>query len=393
MNSKAHGHQRYVRAISPPEGSFFLFGARGTGKTEWLKDRFRGSPWIDLLDPRTHRELSARPERLLDLVPTAPHSETVVIDEVQRLPELLPVVQLIVKDCPANRFVVAASSARRLRRSIGDLLSGPMTVHELFPLTASELGPDFRLDRAATVGTIPLILASENPADALQRYLELIVREEVQAEALTRDIGGFYRLLEAASFTHADVMNLSSLARAAEIERKTAENYLTILEDLFLVHRIPPFREHERRRIVIHPKLYFTDAGVFASARPADPLARPRDAAGQALEGLVAMHLRAHLSAAAARVKLFYWRTSGGTEVDFVLSGPGGLTAIDVKGPDRLWTESFRGLAAFGKEHPQASLLLLHRGGDRFVTDGVLCLPVEELLLDPGRYLAQEPKE
>ena len=227
------------------------------------------------------------------------------------------------------------------------------------------------------------------------------MHEEVEGQALTRNVGGFRRFIEAAAGAHASVINLSTLAHTAEIERKTAEGYLRIIQDLFLAYRLPPLRERNRRRTVGHAKLFFPDAGIAATLRAHDPLDPPRIAAGQALSGLVAMHLRAHLSSSALSETLSYWRTSTGLEVDFVVRGAAGITAIGLKRPDRMWSACFAGLVAFGDEHPEATRLLLYRGGNRFVSGGVTCLPLEEFLGDvggrlfggPAGTLAQEPKE
>lgn len=367
---------RFFRA---PDHSYFLFGPRGTGKTTWLRGAYPEALQLNLLESERFRELSAQPERLLSLVLPLVDGQVVVIDEVQRIPELLHVVHDLIEKRPGIRFVLTGSSARKLRRGGVDLLAGRAFLCSLHPFLAAEL-PSFDLERALAVGLVPLIIADPFPEAALRAYVGLYLKEEVLAEGLTRNIGQFSRFLEAATFSHGAVLNASQVARDCQVERKTVVSYLEILEDLLLAFRLPVFTRRAKRETIAHPKLYFFDAGVYRSLRPKGPLDRPEEIEGPALEGLVAQHLRAWIAYRAKDEQLYYWQTRGGVEVDFVLYGENLFEAIEVKNTARVRPQDLRGLRAFGEDYPEAGLTLLYRGKDRLLLDGILCLPVDGFL-------------
>jgi predicted AAA+ superfamily ATPase len=379
------------RFLTIPEGSCFLFGPRGTGKTTWLQHELPGALVVNLLLPDVFRELKARPERLGELVRGNPDRGDVVLDEVQRVPELLTVVHHLIESEPARRFVLTGSSARKLRRGGIDLLAGRAVVRTMHPFMASEL-PDFDLDRSLRDGLVPLVVMAHEPADVLRAYAGLYLEQEVQAEALVRDLGGFARFLEVASFSHAAVLNLSNVARETQVSRKTVEGYLEILEDLLLAFRLPVFTRRARRATAAHPKFYYFDAGVFRSLRPHGPLDRPEEIEGAALEGLVAQHLRAWAAYSRSEFELAYWRTRSGVEVDFVVYGPEGFWALEVKNGATVRREDVRSLRAFVTDWSECEPILLYRGTARVLIDGVRCIPVSEFLrqLDPGRSLAPD---
>ena len=376
------------RFLPVPDQSFFLFGPRGTGKTSWLEHTFPDALRFDLLRPDTYRELSSRPERLAEAVLGAPQRNVVVVDEVQRVPELLNVVHDLIERHLGRRFVLTGSSARKLRRGVVDLLAGRAVVRTLHPFMAAEL-PNFRLATALARGLVPLVVAASDPDDVLRAYVGLYLEQEVQAEGWVRHIGGFGRFLEALSFSHAAVLNLSAVSRECQVERRTAAGYVEVLEDLLLGFKVPVFTRRAKRQTAAHPKFFFFDAGIFRSVRPKGPLDRVEEAEGAALEGLVAQHLRAWLAYEPRDGELFYWRTRSGVEVDFVIYGAVGFWAVEVKNGARVHPEHLRGLKAFRSEHPAARGLLLYRGEDRLQIGDVLCLPVEQFLRDltPGRDL------
>jgi predicted AAA+ superfamily ATPase len=245
---------------------------------------------------------------------------------------------------------------------------------------AAELGKAFDLDRALTVGLVPLVWDADEPDRTLQGYLSLYVREEVQAEGLVRDLGGFSRFIEAISFSHASPVNLANVARECDVSRKTTEGYLGVLEDLLLAFQVPIFSRRAKRLLQAHPKFFWFDTGVYRSARPAGPLDRPDEIAGPALEGLVAQHLRAWIDYSLNDCSLQYWRTKSGNEVDFVVYGRAGFWAIEVKNTHRVQSADLRGLRAFRDDYPGARLALVYRGSQRLVLDGIPCLPAAEFL-------------
>jgi predicted AAA+ superfamily ATPase len=203
---------------------------------------------------------------------------------------------------------------------------------------------------------------------------------------MVRDIGAFFRFLEAVSFSHGAVLNTSEVARECEVSRKTVEGYIQILEDLLLSYRVPVFTKRARRHLTTHPKFYWFDAGVFRSVRPSGPLDRPEEIAGAALEGLVAQHLRAWIDYTDPDFSLYFWRTKSGAEVDFVVYGPDGFWAIEVKHSRSVRAKDLRPLRSFKKDYPEANARLLYRGDETLEIDGIRCLRCEDFLraLVPG---------
>ena len=287
------------------------------------------------------------------------------------------------------RFVLTGSSARKLRRSGVDLMAGRAVVRTMHPFMAAELRDAFDLQAALQRGMLPLVLGSDDPIDTLQSYLAVYVREEVQMEGLVRDLDRFSRVLETVSFSHAQLLNTSNIARDAGVGRKAVEGYLGVLEDMLLSFRLPVFRKRAARATVAHDKLYLFDCGVFRWLRPSGPLDRPEEIAGAALEGLVAQHLRAWLAYRNGGDRLFYWRTRAGSEVDFVIYGPAQFSAIEVKHSATVRHSDLRGLRSFHADYPEAQCLLLYLGDEELYLDGVRCLPCDRFLrrLHPQRDL------
>ncbi len=374
------------RFLTIPAQSCFLFGPRGTGKTTWLEHELPHALLVNLLRPEVFRELQARPERLRELVLGNPDRADVVLDEVQRVPELLTVVHDLIESDHTRRFVLTGSSARKLRRGGIDLLAGRAVLRTMHPFMASEL-PRFDLEGSLRKGLVPLVVMADDPADVLGAYANLYIEQEVQAEGLVRNLGSFARFLEVVSFSQAGVLNVSNVAREAQVSRKTVEGYLEILQDLLLAFRLPVFTRRARRATAAHPKFYFFDAGVFRSLRPRGPLDRPQEIEGAALEGLVAQHLRAWAAYSRSEYELAYWRTRSGVEVDFVLYGADGFWAVEVKNGSTVRRVDVRSLRAFVTDWPESEPILLYRGTDRVLIDGIRCVPVSEFLvqLEPNR--------
>ncbi|NQU40140.1 MAG: ATP-binding protein [Lentisphaerae bacterium] len=367
--------RRYIR---PAEGSFFLLGPRGTGKSTWLANEAGKTITLDLLNPELHRRFLARPELLTDWLAANWDGQTVVIDEVQRVPELLSVVHHSIEN--ANiRFILTGSSARKLKRTGIDLLAGRAGISMVHPFMASELGADFALARALKWGLVPLVYASAEPDITLAGYISLYLREEIMAEGLVRNIGSFSRFLEVISFSHGSILNISEVSRECEVSRKTVEGYVAVMEDMMLAERIPVFSKRAKRALVKQSKFYCFDAGVFRSLRPKGPLDRPEEIDGLALEGLVYQHLRAWCNYTPSN-QLFFWRTPAGTEVDFVVYGQSAFCAFEVKNGRTVSRKDVRGLKAFYSDYPESTPTLLFRGAERTVIDGILCLPCEQFL-------------
>jgi len=363
------------RVLKELEGSFFLFGPRGTGKSTWLQTTLPNALRVDLLDPASQRQFQARPERLRELVAGQPGMRDVVIDEIQKAPTLLDVIHQMVEADRSLRFILTGSSARKLRRGSANLLAGRLVQAEMHPFMAAELGAEFDLQRALQIGLVPLVWNAPDPAVTLRAYASLYLREEVQAEALVRNVGAFARFLEAISFSHGSLLNLAAVARECQVSRKTVEGYLGILEDLLLSFRIPAFTRRAKRHLAAHDKFYYFDTGVYRSLRPAGPLDRPEEIEGMALEGLVAQHLRAWVAYRGLGEQLFYWRTKSGSEVDFVVYGPNTFAAWEVKRSSRVYSTDLRALKAFREDYPEAKLGLLYLGRDRLEIEGIPVIP------------------
>lgn len=377
------------RFFKPPSGSYYLFGPRGTGKSAWTQRYYPDSLRIDLLQPDTLRRFRARPERIREVVHAQPPGRVIVIDEVQRVPELLSAVHALIEEKRGWVFVLTGSSARKLRQTEIDLMAGRAVIRTLHPFMASEMSAEFDFQVSLELGMLPMIMDSNHPQDILDSYIETYIREEVQAEGMVRNLSDFSRFLESISFSHGQILNISNVARECEVERKTVEGYLSVLEDLLLCFRLPVFTKRAGRATVQHPKFFLFDTGVYRSLRPTGPLDRVEEIAGAALEGLIAQHLRAWIAYTQNRYKLFYWRTRGGSEVDFILYGPDLFYAVEVKHADRVRHSDLKGLKAFRDDYSQARTLILYRGTERLLIDGILCIPCPEFLheLKPGENI------
>ncbi len=370
------------RFFQEPNESFFLFGPRGTGKSTLMSRHKSKAIWIDLLLPDQERSYLANPERLIGILEGQPQKKMVVIDEVQKVPALLSVVHSIIEKKQGIQFILTGSSARKLKRAGADLLGGRALMRTLHPFMASELGENFKLDLALRDGMLPLLFDTKNKQDKLQAYISLYLKEEIQTEGLVRNIGDFSRFLEAVSFSHASLINITNIARECQVNRKTVENYVTILKDLLLAFELNVFTKRAKRELSAHPKFFLFDAGVFRTLRPAGPLDVSSEIEGAALEGLVAEHLRAWNDYSSQKHDLAFWRTRSGVEVDFIVYGPLGFWAIEVKNTKTIDRSEFQGLKAFLEDYPMAKAIFLYRGSERIVQEGILCLPCEEFLRD-----------
>jgi uncharacterized protein len=370
-----------TRLFLTTDRSYFLFGPRGTGKSTLIKQLYPEGLIIDLLEPDTYRAYLAYPERLSATVAAHPHIRTFIIDEVQKIPELLSVVHQLIEQKQGWQFILTGSSARKLKRSGVDLLAGRAQLKHLHPFMAAELGSFFNLEKNLSLGMLPLVLGSSDPTGDLKTYIALYMREEVQMEGLIRKVEQFSRFLESISFSQASVISYTNIARDCHISSKTVENYIDILEDLLLSFRLPVFTKKAKRNLISHPKFYFFDAGVFQSLRPMGPLDNPQAMGGHVLETLVAQHLRAWLDYSNQTGNLYFWQTKGGLEVDFIIYGDIGFYALEVKNSAQVKSSDLRGLQEFQKDYPESTCILLYGGKERLKTGNILCIPITDFLL------------
>lgn len=365
--------------------SFFLFGPRGTGKTTWLRRRMPEAPFINLLRSDFYGPLSAEPGRIRNLVPRG-HQGWVVIDEVQRIPALLNEVHDLIES-RGLKFILTGSSARTLRRKGVNLLAGRARTYFMHPLTAMEQEDAFDLGRSVRFGHLPARFSDPDPRGYLKDYVQTYLREEVMQEGLTRNIGHFARFLEAASLSQGQPLNISGIARDARVSRATTENYFSILDDLLLAVRLPVFSRRARRRLISQQKFYFFDAGVFRAIRPVGPLDSEAEIDGPALETLVLQELRAANDYRDCGYQIHYWRTRAHLEVDFVLYGPRGLVAIEVKRSRQLHSADTRSLREFRNDYPVARCWVFYGGDHELELDGITAIPLERALPDLDRIL------
>jgi predicted AAA+ superfamily ATPase len=376
------------RFFNKPEDSFFIFGPRGTGKSTWLKREFPDAYLVDLLDDTIFRNYIAHPERIKQVVKANPQIRCFIIDEIQKAPALLDSIHTLIEEYKTHQFIMTGSSARRLRRGGVNLLAGRALLTHFHPFMAAELGADFSLDDAITNGLIPLIFSANAPDKSMATYIALYLKEEVKEEGLVREIGAFARFLEAISFSHGSILNLSNIARECGVSRKVVENYISIIEDLLLGYKLPVFTKRARRAMTVQPKFYLFDAGVYYHLRPKGPLDSPDEIGGMALEGLVLQHLKAWCDYSDNRIDCYFWRSRGGSEVDFVLYGERCFYAIEVKNAKKIHPKGLRSLKTFQVDYPEATTVFLYRGSEKLMVDGILCWPVDDFLLQltPNRW-------
>lgn len=378
----------FKRILSLPlegKSSIFLFGPRGTGKTSWLKTYMPDALYLDLLDFSTYSMLSAQPDRLENLIPKD-FEKWVIVDEVQRVPELLNEVHRLIESRKI-RVVLTGSSARSLRRKGVNLLAGRALTYHMHPLVAQEIGDAFDFTHALNFGLLPSVIQHPDPKKYLESYVQTYLREEVMQEGLTRNIGAFSRFLEAASFSQGNILNFSEIARELSINRLTIADYFQILEDLMLATRIDVFTQRAKRKMVAHQKFYFFDTGVYRVLRPAGPLDIKEESDGAALETLFFQSLRAINDYFDFGYKIYFWRTLSGAEVDFVIYGPRGLHAFEIKRTSQITNKMLNGLKSFKDDYPEAKLHVLCMSKHKEYMGDVNIIPFEAALRDLSQII------
>jgi predicted AAA+ superfamily ATPase len=372
----------YPRLVTPPKGSFFLFGVRGVGKSTWARDQFPDAHFVDLLDESRYQALVANPGLLALEIRDLPPRRVVVLDEVQRVPALLNEVHRAI-ETSRRRFVLPGSSARRLKTTTTNLLAGRATLRTMYPLVPAELGGDFDLDRVLRFGSIPLVWRADDPRATLDAYVQLYVREEIRAEALVRHLPAFLRFLPVAALFHGQVINVAALARDSAASRTTVEGYVGILQDTLLATLLPAFEPRLRVRERRHPKLFWVDPGVVRAAkRQLGPVGA--EERGALLEGWILSVLRAHNESSSELFdEIAYWAPlqARQTEVDFLLRRGREYLALEIKGQSRFASAQLAGLRAIADLPHVARRVLVYLGDRRLRTeDGIEVWPLEALL-------------
>ena len=333
----------YTRLLPTPTRSIFLFGPRGTGKSTWINNRFPNAVSYDLLDTGEALRLSKQPQALHRELAALPEGSWAVIDEVQKVPQLLDEVHRLMES-RRLRFVLSGSSARKLRRGGTNLLAGRAVTKSMMPLVSAEMGFDLDMARILPFGTLPMAVTEADPKEYLRTYAETYLMQEVQAEALTRNLGAFARFLEVAARQNAQLTNASGIARDVGINRRTVQSHFEILMDTLLGHWLPPWRLKSANKQVRQSKFYFFDSGVARALTGRLPYPPTDQELGPLTETFVLNELRAYLAYSALDYKLHFWRSYDGAEVDVLCETATGFVAIEVKASLR-WEKRFnRGL-------------------------------------------------
>jgi len=377
-------NQTYPRQLKPPQQSFFLFGMRGVGKSTWARSAFPDSRRFDLLDEGLYQSYLRDPRLFGRELMTIPAGQSVVVDEVQRLPALLNEVHRFIED-RRLRFALLGSSARKLKQAGTNLLAGRALRRVMYPLLPQELGADFDLREVLRFGSLPIIWQSPAKAESLEAYVQLYLREEIQAEALVRNLPGFARFLPVAAIFHGQVLSVAALARDAGVARTTVSGYLDILADTHLGWLLPAYEGKLRVKERKHPKLYWVDPGVVRGVKrefhsPGD-LER-----GALLEGWVGALLKAYGEPGSGlglrHDGLFHWApTEGGSEVDFLVQRGKEFTAIEVKAKETLSSRDFVGLKAIADLKGIRRRVVVFMGDRPFRTEGGIdALPIRDFL-------------
>lgn len=379
-------YERLLGKHKPLKDSFFLFGPRGTGKTHWIRTSFPNALYFDLLDYETYRAFLSNPALLRERIPEG-FEEFIIIDEVQRIPELLNEVHRLIEE-KKYRFGLTGSSARKLKQRGVNLLAGRAIMYTMHPLLMQELKDDFSLEHALKYGLLPSTFDEKrDPKEYLGSYVATYLREEVMQEGLVRRLDSFNHALEVASFSQGSILNISGVAREAQVSRKVMDGYFSIMEDLLLATKVPVFSRRAKRKLINHAKFYFFDVGIYLALRPMGPFDRPEEAEGAALETLFYEHLRGINDYMRLNYSIFFWRTQSQHEVDFVLYGEKGFFGFEIKRSQTITSNDLRSLKLFGEDYPEAKLFIVYGGKERLYFDKITALPFVEALKELPKIL------
>ncbi len=334
--------------------SFFLFGPRATGKTTLIKQQLaKTATVIDLLDSRFFLRLSGAPHELESIIAAAP-AEIIVIDEIQRIPELLNEVHRLL-EAEKVTFLLTGSSARKLRRGQANLLAGRVWEARLFPLIHLEI-QDFNLERYLRYGGLPAVYLSDYPEEELDAYVNTYLKEEIMAEGLIRRLPPFSRFLKTIALANGEMINFTKLANDCQVPPSTVSEYVSLLEDTLVGFLLPAWIESKKRKAIKTGKFYFFDPGITHMLAGTENLDRNSNLYGKSFEQFIGMELRAYLSYQRSKLPLTYWRSKNGHEVDFLL---GEKLAIEVKASQQVNDRDFKGLKYLNEEKVFKNLILV----------------------------------
>ncbi|MBI1870933.1 MAG: ATP-binding protein [Chlamydiae bacterium] len=365
--------------IDLPKGqSAFLWGPRKTGKTTLIQSLFPKSIAYNLLETDTYLRLSKEPfrlrEELAEIRTVSSNEQPIILDEVQKIPQLLDEVHNLIEQKGLS-FFLCGSSARKLKKGHANMLGGRAWRYELYPLTSHELGKEFDLMKALNRGLIPSHYLSDYYAKSIKTYIQDYLKEEIQSEGLVRNLPAFARFLDTVPFNNGELVNFSNIARECSVDSKTVAAYYQILVDTLMGYFIEPFRKVKNRQIIgATPKFYLFDVGVAGGMSQRTLSINKGDEFGKAFEHFILMELIAYRAYSERDFHISFWRTKDGLEVDFVLNH--GEVALEVKGISHVGTSDLKGLSAFREEHhPKHSILICQEPKPRKLENGITILP------------------
>lgn len=329
----------FPRLLNIPDDSILLLGPRGTGKSTWIKQNFSGVPIYDLLSTKEVIRLSKEPSILFNEVGHLKKGSWVIIDEVQKVPELLNEVHRLIED-RGLRFVLSGSSARKLKRGSTNLLAGRARLAHLFPLVSHEVDFKINIPEVFTLGTLPMAFTSDDPANYLRTYTEVYLEQEIRGEALTKNIGSFSRFLEIAARQNGQITNVSNISRDAHVARQTVQNYFDILCDTLIGSWLLPWKLKRATKQVAHPKFYFFDTGVVRSLSGRLPYPPNADELGPLFETFIINEVKAYLSYSGLNYPVYFWSSHDHVEVDLFMETRSGYIAIELKSTKR-WDRGY----------------------------------------------------
>jgi uncharacterized protein len=359
----------------PARQSCLLLGPRQTGKSTLVRSVLPAGAWtVDLLEHDAAMRYAKDPSlfRREAEAKIASGARTIFVDEVQKVPALLDEVHSLIEK-HKTRFILTGSSARKLKRGGANLLAGRAVMRRLHPLTFQEIGASFDLERALRYGTLPAVVTGtdDEVRELLRTYGEVYLREEIQAEAVVRNLGGFGRFLDVAAAQSGEILNFSAIGRDATLATRTVQEYFQILEDTLLGFRLEAWRNSPRARMVAHPRFYLFDPGVTNALNRR--LTAPLDASarGRLFEQWVILECLRQIDYRNDEARLYYWRTNTGAEVDLLLEKHGKLRlAVEIKSRATISGADLTGLRSFADAHPNVPCVVVclapheHKHGD-----------------------------
>jgi len=348
-------YKRLFDFESKLDEAMFLFGARQTGKSTLLKERFKGKIYYDLLDPELRKFFKRNPNALKEALSDKPAGTLVIIDEIQKVPELLDIVHSLMVD-KGLWFILSGSSARKLKKTGANTLGGRAIPETLYPLVWPEV-TDFQLDRAVQNGMIPRHYVVPDATKRLKGYVEVYLNEEIREEGEVRELEAFERFMEVAAISDGEMLNYTNIASDCGVSAKTVQSYFQILYDTLIGYEIPAYRKEVKRKTVQASKFYYFDVGLANYLMGRHSLKRGTDDYGHAFEHLVMQEIVAYKGYKDKKEIISYWRTYDKKEVDAIIGDA--RVAIEIKSAEEVKTRHKKGLKAFHEEHPECRLILV----------------------------------